>query len=68
MTRALRVRQSATSSSPPKREGGLRKHGQACVVSVLHLQGLGMRVVRTGGDEAEAPRSDLVDALCEQAR
>jgi hypothetical protein len=26
---------------------------------MLHLQGVGMRVVRTGGDEAEAAGSDL---------
>ena len=61
MTRALRVRRSATSSSPPKRAGGLRKQGQARAVSVLHLQGVGVRVVRTGGDEAEAACRHLVN-------
>jgi hypothetical protein len=63
MTRALRVRRSATSSAPPKRAGGLRKQGQARVVSVLRLQGVGMRVVRTGGDEAEAAGRNFVDPL-----
>ena len=30
-------------------------------MSVLHLQGVGVRVVRTGGDEAEAAGGHLVN-------